>query len=167
MNYIPNILSLLRFPLALVFLQQGTLFRSVGILLAMVSDSLDGFIARRYKLSSKLGTTLDPLADKFFVMFALAIFISEERLSLLDACAFVCRDFAVVVFGCYLALTGKLANYKFRAIYCGKVTTFLQFIILLSLTFHFIVPDYVYTAFIVLGLLALVELYWNKACLSG
>lgn len=162
MNHLPNILSALRFPLALLFLQEGILCRATAIVLAMASDVLDGFIARKFKISSRLGATLDPLADKFFVMFILAVLISEGRLTAYETIAFLCRDIAVAVFGCYLVLTGKLAHYKFRAIYCGKITTSLQFIIMLGLTFHVAIPAYFYDIFIVLGLAALVELYVNR-----
>lgn len=159
---LPNVLSLLRIPLALLFLHQSVAYRAIAILIAMITDCLDGFLARRYSLSSKIGTTLDPLSDKFFVMFVLSVFIAEDRLSLWDAAAFICRDFSVVVFGIYLALTGNLANYKFRAIWCGKITTTLQFIVLLGLTLRYQIPDYVFSIFIVMGLLALVELYVHK-----
>lgn len=159
---IPNILSILRIPLALLFLHQNILYRSFAIIFAMITDCLDGFLARRYKISSKIGTTLDPITDKFFVMFVLGVFLTEDRLTLWDAAAFICRDFSVVLFGIYLALTGNLTTYRFRAIWCGKITTTLQFVVLLGLTFQYEIPGYLYTSFIVLGLMALVELYVHK-----
>lgn len=159
---IPNVLSLLRIPLALLFLKQSILFRSVAIIIAMLTDCLDGYLARRYNISSKIGTVLDPITDKFFVMFVLGIYIAEDRLSLWDAAAFICRDFSVILFGIYLAFTGKLANYRFRAIWCGKITTTLQFLVLLGLTFQYNIPGYLYNSFILLGLMALIELYVHK-----
>ena len=35
--------------------------------LAAVSDALDGFVARAYNQKTKLGTLLDPLADKLMI----------------------------------------------------------------------------------------------------
>lgn len=156
---LPNCLSLLRLPLALVFLQTNPLVRAGAIVLAMISDGLDGYLARRFNQVSRLGTVLDPLADKFFVMFALYTFISEGQLSWLDAALFISRDFSVVLYGAYLALRKRLMNYTFRAIWCGKITTVLQMSILLSLSAGLPVPDPVYTLFVVLGVAALVELY--------
>lgn len=158
---LPNCLSLLRFPLALVFLQSNPLFRAGAIVLAMITDGLDGYLARKRNQVSRLGTMLDPLADKFFVIFALYTFISEGHLSWLDAALFISRDFSVVLYGLYLALRGRLLNYKFRAIWCGKISTVLQMSILLSLSAGFPVPDLVYTLFAVLGIAALVELYFT------
>lgn len=156
-----NCLSLLRFPLALVFLNSDPLLRMGAILVALITDGLDGYLARRYNQVSRLGTVLDPLADKFFVLFALYIFIGEARLSWPDAALFICRDFSVVIYGLYLALRGRLMSYQFRAIWCGKITTVLQLLILLSLSAGYPVPNIVYTLFAVLGLAALVELYFT------
>ena len=159
---IPNLLSLLRIPLALLFLQQSVLYRGFAILLAMISDGLDGFIARRYNSISRFGTLLDPLVDRFFVFFIILMFISENRLTYIDACALICRDFAVLLFGFYLVLSGKLSRIRFRAIWCGKVTTSLQFLFLLAMTFEMPIPNYTYAVFIALGFLALIELYVSK-----
>lgn len=163
---LPNLISLLRIPLALAFLQEQPLVRAGAILLAMLSDGLDGYFARRYSKSSRFGTLLDPVTDKFFVFVVLGILISEHRLSPIEAMAMLCRDFSVIVFGFYLALNGKLSSYKFRAIWCGKVTTVMQLIVLLGLTFHIIFPSFVFASFILLGLLALAELYLEKSYLK-
>ena len=39
-------------------------------ILAAVTDALDGYIARRWGMASKLGEFLDPVADKLMVMLA-------------------------------------------------------------------------------------------------
>jgi CDP-diacylglycerol--glycerol-3-phosphate 3-phosphatidyltransferase len=159
---IPNLLSLMRIPLALLFLKQNIWCRSSAIILAMITDGLDGYIARRFGSISRFGTLLDPLMDRFFVFFIIAIFISENQLSYLDASALICRDFSVMLFGFYLVLSGKLSKFRFRAIWCGKVTTSLQFIVLLAMTFKVPLPSYTYSIFIILGFLALAELYLSK-----
>lgn len=50
---LPNLISLTRLPLALVFLQENTFYRIAALILAMLSDALDGYYARRYDLSSQ------------------------------------------------------------------------------------------------------------------
>ncbi len=156
---IPNILSLCRLPLAFIFLKENIMLRLLALILAMISDGLDGYLARRYKIITRLGTLLDPITDKFFVLFVLSVMLNESRITLWEAAAFLCRDFSVVLFGIYLAFKGYLKTYQFRAIWCGKVTTTLQFTILLALTLQWNVPLFAYSLFIVLGLLALTELY--------
>jgi phosphatidylglycerophosphate synthase len=125
----------------------------------MITDGLDGFLARRYDMKSKVGVFLDPVMDKFFVIFIVVTFINEGSLGIYEALALICRDFSVVIFGIYLSFAGKLTSYRFRSIWCGKATTFLQFFALLGLTFGLAIPSFFYTVFIILGLLALAELY--------
>lgn len=159
---VPNIISTLRLPLALVFLKHDVMVRTVALVLAMITDGLDGFLARRYKQSSAFGTVLDPIMDRFFVFFLIGIFMSEGSLGIWEACTMICRDFSVLLFGLYLVFTGKLSSYRFRAIWCGKVTTFFQFLVFLGITLGIVIPPIIYLLFIVLGGLALVELYLSK-----
>jgi len=155
---IPNILSLSRFPLALCFLSKNVVFRTLALIFAMFSDLFDGFIARRYKQQTSIGTILDPLSDKFFVFFTLTLFIQEERLSIFNAIFLLCRDFSVIFFGLYLILTKQWAQCRFRAFWCGKITTTFQFVVLLFLTLGFAIPSFLYLLFPILGILAHFEL---------
>jgi CDP-diacylglycerol---glycerol-3-phosphate 3-phosphatidyltransferase len=159
---LPNFITLLRFPLALVFLQDNPFYRAIAILMAMLSDGLDGYIARRYGKISRVGTFIDPLADKIFVLFALGALLNENRLFFWEAAAMLCRDFSVVLFGIYLGLKGTLSQYQFRAIFCGKVMTALQFFVLFGLIFQVHFPAGVFILFIGIGLAALVELYLSR-----
>lgn len=155
-----NFLSLLRGPLALIFILDNAFYRSLAIILAMATDSLDGYLARRYRMTSQLGAFLDPLMDKFFVFFAVSMILLEGNLQLWQALALISRDFAVLFFGLYLALRGTWANFQFRSIWSGKITTTLQFFVLLGLIFHISMPVYIFWCFIILGILALFELYF-------
>jgi len=155
-----NFLSLLRGPFAFLFMIDHSFYRGLAIVLAMATDILDGYLARRFNTTSQVGAVLDPLMDKFFVFFAIGILIHEGSLEIWQALALISRDFAVLLFGLYLALRGTWSNFQFRSIWCGKITTTLQFFVLLSLVFHFAVPIYIFLCFIVLGIFALFELYF-------
>lgn len=156
---LPNCLSFLRFPLAFLFLSESTMLRCTALVLALTTDILDGYFARKYNVSSRLGTLLDPLSDKFFVMFILVVYLSEMRLSAWQAISLLSRDFAVILFGLSLIVTKKLSKYEFRAIWCGKITTCMQIVVLFGLACGFIFPFYIYGCFIFLGFLAFVELF--------
>lgn len=155
---LPNLLSFLRIPLAFVFLSTLPWLRMTAILLATLSDWMDGFLARRYRMCSKVGTTLDPMADKFFVFFALTIFFGEGKLTSWEVMAMLCRDAAVIFFGLYLILMRQWDHYTFRSIWCGKIATTLQLAILMALTAGIAVPSLTYLIFLPLGVLALFEL---------
>ena len=68
-----NFLSILRIPLAFALVTDFSLYRALAIGLAMITDGLDGYLARRYRMTSQVGAFLDPLTDKFFVFFAIMI----------------------------------------------------------------------------------------------
>ena len=67
---VPNALSVLRIVLVVIFCYLTLADRSfvgafVVIAVAGITDFLDGFIARRWSQTSRLGELLDPLADRF------------------------------------------------------------------------------------------------------
>lgn len=159
---IPNIITLIRIPCALAFLQENTVIRALAIMIAMISDGLDGYLARRYNLTSRFGTLLDPLVDKIFVFFVLAVLIEEQKIVPWQVVAMLCRDFAVMIFGVYLLVRGKFGSYEFRSIWFGKITTTLQFSVIFAIVCNAHVPSPVFFLFIILGLLALCELYFSK-----
>ncbi len=156
---LPNILSFLRFPLAFLFLQENIVYRIFGIVLAMITDWLDGFLARRYKQTSTTGRLLDPLTDKFFVCFILTVFVREGQISVLEALTFFARDVSVFIFGLYLLYTDKLKNYTFRPFWSGKIITTIQLILLLALTFKLAIPTGFFLLMLFLGFVSLIELF--------
>jgi CDP-diacylglycerol--glycerol-3-phosphate 3-phosphatidyltransferase len=162
-----NGLSFLRAPLALLFLAESTALRLIAILLAMFTDSIDGYLARRYRSASQFGAILDPAMDKFFVFFALGILMKEGSITTWQAGAMVSRDFFLCIFGVYLSLSGKWHAYECRAIRWGKATTALQFFVLIALTLQYIVSPYIYYVFILFGCLAFLELCQPKHALAA
>lgn len=74
---IPNVLTTIRLllvPVFLWFVTHGTMTGSVLALVAFVTasitDSLDGYFARKHDTHTDLGRFLDPLADKLLVLSA-------------------------------------------------------------------------------------------------
>lgn len=154
-----NCLSFLRAPLALLFLADSTPLRITAIIFAMLTDSVDGYLARRRKLTSKFGAILDPVMDKFFVYFVLSVFFVEGKIKVWEGCAMVSRDFFLCFFGICLLLVKKWKEFELRAIRWGKVTTAMQFLVLIGLTLNFVFPWYVFAGFIIFGALAFFELF--------
>ena len=82
---VPNILSLIRLcvvPLVpLVYFSDipgANLWAAVIYLLATLTDALDGYIARKFSLVTRLGRVLDPLADKLMSFCVLVCIIINE-----------------------------------------------------------------------------------------
>ena len=155
-----NILSVLRGFLVLLFLIDNPYYRCLAIFLAMITDVLDGYLARRWNMTSAFGAALDPLMDKFFVFFILGIFLKEQRLQVWQALSLMSRDFAVFAFFIYLISKKQWSSFNIQSFITGKVTTTIQFFVLLALTIGLHIPSYLYIAFIVLGFIAFIELYF-------
>lgn len=157
-----NSLSLLRAPLALLFLLESPSLRLMAILLAMLTDSIDGYLARRSKTTSRFGAVLDPAMDKFFVFFALGVLFMEGKMELWQLLMMVSRDFALCLFGLYLSLSGLWQTYEFRAIRWGKISTALQFFVLIGVTLGYTMPTFLYYSFVAFAVFGLYELFQFK-----
>ncbi len=70
--HIPNLISLLRvllvWPVVVSLLEGEYLLTLVLYTVAGLSDGLDGYIAKRFDYVSRLGSILDPLADKLLLV---------------------------------------------------------------------------------------------------
>ncbi len=154
-----NFLSFIRAPLALLFLSENVSVRLSAIFLAMLTDSIDGYIARRLGSVSRFGAVLDPVMDKFFVYFTLSILFLENHIHLWEAIAMISRDFFLLAYAFYLKFTGKWANYEFRAIRWGKATTAMQFFVLIGISAGYLFPWQGFSTFILFGALAFIELF--------
>ena len=70
---IPNIISIMRIvlvlPVVLLLLAHAYLYALILFFIAGLSDGVDGFLARYYGWQSRLGSILDPLADKLLLVF--------------------------------------------------------------------------------------------------
>ncbi len=154
-----NSLSFIRAPLAFLFLQDNSTLRIVAILLAMFTDSIDGYIARRNQSDSRFGAILDPAMDKFFVYFALAALFLEGKLAPWEVAAMLSRDAFLCLYGFIMLTTGRWKTIVFRAIRWGKITTALQFIVLIGIVLGASFPWVVFASFAVMGWLAFLELF--------
>lgn len=139
-----------------------TFVRIWALVLAMLSDIFDGYLARLSKTTSRFGAMIDPLMDKFFVFFILCIFFFEKKLNGPEALAFVSRDIFLILFGLYLTATRGWKAQKFKAIFWGKVSTALQFGALIALTIGWILPWNAYALFTLLGFFSFLELIYRS-----
>ncbi|KLJ01334.1 CDP-diacylglycerol--glycerol-3-phosphate 3-phosphatidyltransferase [Luteimonas sp. FCS-9] len=103
--------------------------------LAAVTDWLDGWIARRYGLSSAFGAFLDPVADKLMVAVALFLIVQGHPSPWMAiwAAVIVGREIAVSALREWMAELGQRATVKVAAI--GKVKTIAQMVALLCLLY--------------------------------
>ncbi len=156
-----NILSLLRGPLALLYAIGRPDVRIAVVLGAALTDVVDGYLARRYKVTTKVGAILDPVMDKFFVFFILGILFSEGRILDWQVIAMLSRDIAIAFFGGLLFFLGRLKDYHYQSVYAGKLMTAMQFCVIFALSMHYTLPSIVYVTFFMLGPIVLFELFFT------
>ena len=153
-------LSLMRGFLCLLFLSESPVLRTLAILLAAVTDFLDGYIARRFNMITPLGTKLDPLMDKVFVACVLFVFWIEDRLSVLELTIFLLRDISLLLFVSYLWIKRQYHSWEIRSFTSGKLMTTFQFIALIVLALGGQVPFMLWAALAVCGGASFFELVW-------
>ncbi|HXN47550.1 MAG TPA: CDP-diacylglycerol--glycerol-3-phosphate 3-phosphatidyltransferase [Bryobacteraceae bacterium] len=129
---LPNLLTLLRIffvPLLVAALVQDRMYFSVGgvqvshdlvalgiFLVASATDLLDGYLARRWKQVTTVGTLLDPIADKLLISAALIALVQVRVVSAWIVVLIVGREFAVSG----LRSIAASAGYTIRASELGK-----------------------------------------------
>lgn len=116
--------------------------------LAIISDGLDGFIARTRNQKTALGTILDPIADKVllvsaFICLTLANNIPGHlRLPPYVPIIIISRD-AIIVLGSMIIHVVK-GDVKIEPSVWGKVTTFFQMITIVSILVQFRYSEYIW-----------------------
>ena len=129
---LPNLLTLLRIffvPLLVAALVQENLAMRVGgwlltnellalaiFLAASATDLLDGYLARRWKQVTTVGTLLDPIADKLLISSALIALVQVHVVPAWIVILIVGREFAVTG----LRSIAAAAGYTIRASELGK-----------------------------------------------
>lgn len=128
---LPNALSFLRLPLAVVFiLTESTLGRAVIIVAAALSDMADGWLARKLRQDTGAGQIVDPITDKLFVLVALATFTARDELSAGTVAVLLARD----IYTSFAFFTLKALDWqvKFKSRWSGKTVTVLQLSVMLA-----------------------------------
>lgn len=143
---LPNNLTYLRLLLVPVFVvlmidptETMAIIATVVFVIASLTDYLDGWIARRYKVVSDLGKLLDPLADKILVMSALVMLVAQR--SSIDSVPWVPGWLVVIILAREIWVTGirAIAAQKGRIVAAqggGKYKSALQMIAIPILIIH-------------------------------
>ncbi len=96
--------------------------------LAGITDSLDGYYARKLGLTSRLGAFLDPVADKLIVAAALVLIVSKDPrwFVVIVAAVIIGREIAVSALREWMAEIGARSRMKVTAL--AKYKTIMQIV---------------------------------------
>ena len=127
--HLPNALTLLRLALIPVFVglmvaddpanwPAGLVFAAAG-----VTDQIDGFLARRWRVESQFGKIADPLADRLMIDAAALMLWVTDRLPWYAALIILARDL-IMVAGYRLVVN---RGYDFEVTRVGKLATWVLY----------------------------------------
>ena len=129
---LPNILTISRMFLLPLFALGFFINSKIGLIISLVvflfcciTDYLDGYYARLYKQTTKLGQMLDPLADKIVVAIAILFIAGFQIISksaIIPAAIILCRE--IIISGVRDAT--EFSGNSFRTLFLSKCKTATQ-----------------------------------------
>jgi cardiolipin synthase len=134
---IPNLLTLSRFaliPIYIIIFSYGYVVTAfIVVLLAGLTDILDGHIARTKGQITEMGTMLDPLADKSMMLVVVISLLYTGMIPWEAAAAMFIRDIGMIIGSAFFHLRGKKTV---PANMMGKITTVLYYPAILFIVFQ-------------------------------
>lgn len=132
-RHLPNVISALRIalvaPLLATILFERYELALVIAAIAGISDGVDGWLARRFHWQSRLGSMLDPIADKLMLVGCMIVLGWLDEVPRWLVILVVARD-AVIALG-VLAWHRVLRNFEAHPSWLSKTTTLAQILFVL------------------------------------
>lgn len=148
-NQLPNTITVFRFflvpPVVWALLNADYGIALILFAIAGVSDGVDGFLAKHFHWQTRLGSILDPLADKLLLVSAFLTLAWLELIPLWLLIAVVVRDVLIVIGGAaFHYLFGK---FDMAPSFISKMNTFFQIVYVLAVVSY--LGGYVFTQWII------------------
>lgn len=156
---IPNALTVFRLLLIPGFaycffspMKNGVKLAVVIFVIAGLTDILDGYIARRYNLITRLGIVLDPLADKLMLLTVLVSITVKNQVPFWIIAVVAVKETLMVMGAITLFNDHDMVVPANRF---GKLSTVAFYIAILAVTFDLPYNQLMLNSFVVLTILAL------------
>ncbi len=138
---VPNQLTIARIcmiPLFVVFIMWvpkpvGNILAMITFIVASLTDTADGYIARRYNYVSTFGKFMDPLADKLLVCSGLICLVDLGRIESWIVIIIIAREFIISGFRLIAAERGVVIAANFW----GKIKTIAQMLMVILMVGNF------------------------------
>lgn len=163
---VPGILSLLRLPLAVLFVVVlDRPWAALTVLtVAGISDVVDGWYARKFGLTSATGAALDPITDKSFAITVAVALVIRDKLSLGETLLINVRELGELPLVLWILWShpARLRRVDHASANIpGKIATVLQFGAIASALFGLRQTSIWVAATAILGLVA-ASTYWRR-----
>ena len=165
---LPNKLTLLRIILVPVFMafllfqfalpQMYLRYIAAGVfILAAITDGLDGYLARKRGLVTKLGKLIDPLADKLLISAALIALVELGDITAWPAIIIIGREFAVTGLRVVAASEGLVIS----ASNLGKYKTNAQIFAIIAIIMKIPYAEILLWIAVLLTIISGVDYFWS------
>jgi cardiolipin synthase len=130
-RHLPNIISVARillvYPVVSTLLEQNFTSALLWFTIAGLSDGIDGFLARHFGWQSRLGSYLDPIADKLLLVFSYVCLAHLDRIPDWLAALVVARD--LIILGGATVYYFLFEPFEGQPSIVSKINTFLQLLL--------------------------------------
>jgi len=137
-NQLPNLISVARMllviPVVWALLNQEYSLALVLFAVAGISDAVDGFLAKHYSWQSRLGSILDPLADKLLLVSSYLALAWVGLIPVWLVAAVLLRDLLIVA-GAVL-LHFWMGRYEMSPSLVSKLNTVFQIVLVLAVVLY-------------------------------
>jgi cardiolipin synthase len=141
---VPNQITLLRLgflPFFLILISyEHYRWALLVLVVAGLSDGIDGLLARSLNQRSSLGAYLDPIADKLLLSSSFIILAFKKKIAWWLTIIVLSRDILILVVAVVILL---ISGYRpFPPSIFGKLTTAFQIILVFTVVFSAAYPDF-------------------------
>lgn len=157
---IPNALTIIRFLLIPGFvyyffspMEYGVRIAIIIFVAAGLTDILDGFIARRYNMITRLGIVLDPLADKLMLITVLISITLKNQIPFWIIVVVAIKE-TLLILGAIMLFNDH--DIVVPANRFGKISTIAFYIAILAVAFDLPYSQVLIDGFVLLTIVALV-----------
>ena len=145
MRAVPNIISAFRICLVPVFIityfsgvRDSKIYAALVYAIATISDFFDGFLARKYNVSSNLGKVLDPLGDKLMTIAVLASITIDMLIPVWAVILVVSKEVVMAIGGFVIHKKASVEIPPSNII--GKTSTVVFFLVCITLMLFNVPP---------------------------
>ena len=121
-------------PIASLLLDEAWMSAFILIFIAGISDAFDGFLARAFHWQSKLGSMLDPIADKLLLVVIFVTLAYRDIIPNWLAIIVISRD--ILILSGAIFYQWFTQDLRIAPLLSSKINTALQIVFVLGLMYH-------------------------------
>ena len=131
---IPLVVGVFYLPESVLTVYEQGVASTAIFIVAALTDSFDGYLARIRNETTAFGAFLDPVADKLMVIGALLVLVQIDRVNALLAFVIIGRELTISALREWMALIGAPTSVAVSSL--GKVKTIAQMVAIPMLLYY-------------------------------